>query len=166
MAADGMVQNSGSSRFDASAPWNITIALHNEQHQCLELLTLPRDEVIPGTKSVREHVDHVLQPLLRLRGWHGFGLWAQHEKVKLTTTFDEINYQRDVLGKLRLDCEDHACNFRAISTPVVHYDECVVCFEKEVQPLTGLLCMHFCLCTACFAKVNACPLCRKPKRHA
>ena len=99
---------------------------------------------------------------MRELGWAGFGLWAAHEAVKDDTIFDDVNYQRKADGTLLLDCEDHACRFRAITVAFVQEDKCVVCFGDNNKK-NGLQCMHFVTCSECWPKLRRCPLCRKRK---
>ena len=102
---------------------------------------------------------------LRELNWPGFALYAEHEPVYRHTTLDDLNYQRKN-QKITLQCEDHNCQYRAVLTPVIESEECVVCFEPlNNSNRTGGLCMHRCACKNCFKLLDKCPICRKTIDH-
>lgn len=105
-------------------------------------------------------------PKLQEMNWKGFGLWSQHEAIKDNTIFNEVNYQRKADGNIYFDCEDHACKYRAVKTPVIKYPECVICFGTNDNVSKVLGCMHFCCCSGCFQKITECPVCRKPIKQS
>eukprot|EP01022_Parablepharisma_sp_SALTPOND_P016932 TRINITY_DN2598_c0_g1_i1.p2 TRINITY_DN2598_c0_g1~~TRINITY_DN2598_c0_g1_i1.p2 ORF type:complete len:158 (+),score=8.79 TRINITY_DN2598_c0_g1_i1:433-906(+) len=146
-----------------NSAWNIKIDFRNSSHATVSTITLPQ-MTLNGTENIRATVDPFMMPKLHEMNWKGFGLWAQHEPIKEDTIFDELNYQRDINGNILFQCEDHNCQWRAILTKPVYYDNCVACLKPlEKYKGAGMLCMHFCCCKECFEKVTACPICRKPK---
>jgi hypothetical protein len=137
----------------------IEIQCRNKSHATVRLLTLP-PQLFRGTRTVRSLVDDVMLPALHELKWAGFGLWAQHEPVKDYTNLDDLRYQRLPGGRLVLQCEDHDCQYRSITTPVVTSAECVVCLAAPAKT-TVTSCMHICCCAPCARKLTACPICRK-----
>lgn len=145
-----------------NSKWQITIHFRNATHQTIETLELPVLN-LNGTEQIRSTIDEYMIPKLEEMQWTGFGLWSQHEPIKDDTIFDDLNYQRDGFGEILFECEDHACRYRAITTKVKKYDECIVCFEKNDNFKSVMMCMHMCCCKKCFDKIKNCPICRKPK---
>jgi len=58
--------------------------------------------------------------------------------------------------------KDHACQWRAITTPVTRADECVVCLDAKPPADKMPMCGHAVLCDACRGTVVECPICRYP----
>jgi len=146
----------------AGETWAITILFNNSSHQEVSRLVMD-PQTISGAKGVRDHVDEQMMARLGEMQWKGFGLWCGHEAVTKETIFDDVNYQRKADGTISFDCEDHNCQYRAIKVPVNRTEECVVCLNKNDGRST-MLCMHMCCCSACFAKIDRCPICRKRKK--
>jgi hypothetical protein len=149
------------SRFEQKL-WHITVQCRNSQHQVAATLQVTHEQ--KDNETLQAVLGDKLVAKLREMQWQGYGLWAQHEAIFLSTTLDDINYQRDAKGNITLQCENHACHYRAILVPPVTTQECVVCreaFTATTKPVTPL-CFHMCVCTTCFAKIDKCPLCRKP----
>jgi hypothetical protein len=143
--------------------WKISIVFHNSSHTVVSVVDL-----LPTSYSGTEKIEDVVYPAMlervRQLNWKGFGLWAQHEPIYKQTILDEINYQRKSDGAITLDCEDHACNYRAVLTPVVKSEECVICADPLKDKLPVLMCFHQCVCASCFEKIDKCPVCRKPRK--
>lgn len=140
--------------------WKIQINFNNSKHELVSKLELDEKYYI-GTETIEEVVYPKMLERLQELNWKGFGLWAQHEAIFKYTTLNDINYQRKN-GIVVLDCEDHNCKFRSITTPMVLEKECVICFvslddKNRIIPQ----CFHSCLCKECFKKCKECLLCKK-----
>lgn len=142
---------------------NIVILFKNSQHVVTDTLELEKQ--ISGNENIHELIDDKMLPKLYEMKWPGYGLWAQHEPVTKETIWDDLAYQCKKSNKLVLDCENHNCTYRAIITPVVQVDECVVCLVKRdpKKSWISLACMHACCCEECWEKLDRCPICRKRK---
>lgn len=143
--------------------WKITVTLHNERHEVVGRISIP-EASIPENTVVKHYIlPHVRNTMIELK-WKGFEMWAQHEALDNLTQFCDINYLRKADGTLNVDCENHHCSYRAILTPVVFEDECVICTnEMKSGEQKFLSCMHGCVCEDCFTKIDRCPICRKRK---
>lgn len=160
MTSDGQQQ----SETGKGDEWAISVHFNNGHHDRVATLELPRGRYT-GTETLEDVVFPAMMDKLLEMKWQGFGLWAQHEAVHSTTTLDEINYMRKGSGEMVLDCEDHACHYRAVTVPVVQTSECVVCtVELNDANRHFPVCFHASVCRECEPKLSRCPTCRKPWR--
>lgn len=141
--------------------WKIIISCHDKSHCEVKKIELPHTE-FTGDETIGEVVFPTLREELLKMKWPGYGLFAQHEPIHNTTPLNDINYQRKVDGTIILDCEDHDCRYRAITTPLIKEKECIICSEdltneNRVTPM----CFHSAYCKGCFATLTKCAICRK-----
>lgn len=138
----------------------ILLRFHNEDHQELGFLELTDIELKPE-QTVESAIAAPAKEKLQELGWKQYGFYAEHEPVFEGTTFAEVAYLVQD-GTLTMDCEDHHCSCREIRVPVVRTELCSLCGKKNDQ-VSSLSCMHYCVCGACFQRMQSCPICAKPK---
>ena len=144
---------------------NYNIVCHNSRHQVVHTINL-EPQSLSGYETIGDIVIPTLHKELSILKWPGYGLFAQHEPIYKHTLLNDINYQRNADGALTLDCEDHNCQWRAVITPVIKAETCVICeIDLEDSNRVYPTCFHSSFCKTCYPQLKKCPLCSKTFNH-